>query len=71
VAILDVKGLSVEVEGKRVIDDVDITLEEGETYVLFGPNGSGKTSLVNTLMGLPKNLQDDVDKIVDRLVEGM
>ncbi|MFH0862158.1 MAG: ABC transporter ATP-binding protein [Candidatus Altiarchaeota archaeon] len=53
-SILEVKGLSVEVEGKRVIDDVDITLEEGETYVLFGPNGSGKTSLVNTLMGLPE-----------------
>lgn len=52
--ILEVENLSVKVEGKRLIDDVDISLEQGETYVLFGPNGSGKTSLVNTLMGLPE-----------------
>jgi Fe-S cluster assembly ATP-binding protein len=54
VGILEVENLSVEVEGKRIIDGVDIALEEGETYVLFGPNGSGKTSLVNTIMGLPE-----------------
>lgn len=52
--ILDVRGLSVEVEGKRIIDGVDLHVESGETYVLFGPNGSGKTSLVNTIMGLPE-----------------
>jgi Fe-S cluster assembly ATP-binding protein len=52
--ILDVTGLTVEVEGKRIIDGVDLSLEQGETYVLFGPNGSGKTSLVNSIMGLPE-----------------
>jgi Fe-S cluster assembly ATP-binding protein len=53
VNILDVEGLGIEVEGKRIIDAVDLSLESGGTYVLFGPNGSGKTSLVNTIMGLP------------------
>jgi len=53
-ALLDVRGLTVEVDSKRLIDEVDISLEEGETYVLFGPNGSGKTSLVNAIMGLPE-----------------
>jgi len=52
--ILDVTGLGVEVEGKRIIDGVEISLDAGETYVLFGPNGSGKTSLVNSIMGLPE-----------------
>jgi Fe-S cluster assembly ATP-binding protein len=52
--ILDVKGLHVEVEGKTLIDGVDISLERKESYVLFGPNGSGKTSLVSAIMGLPE-----------------
>jgi Fe-S cluster assembly ATP-binding protein len=52
--ILDVRGLTVSIEGKTIIEDVDLTLDSGESYVLFGPNGSGKTSLVNALMGLPE-----------------
>ncbi|MBU0763071.1 MAG: ABC transporter ATP-binding protein [Candidatus Altiarchaeota archaeon] len=52
--MLEVEGLHVEVDGKRIIEGVDIRLEKGESYVLFGPNGSGKTSLVNAIMGLPE-----------------
>ncbi len=52
--ILEVQGLHVEVGGKPLIEGIDISLEAGESYVLFGPNGSGKTSLVNTIMGLPE-----------------
>ena len=52
--ILDVRDLTVEVEGKRIIEGVDISLEAGQTYVLFGPNGSGKTTFINTIMGLPE-----------------
>jgi Fe-S cluster assembly ATP-binding protein len=52
--LLEVGNLSVEIEGKRIIDGVDLVIEHGGSYVLFGPNGSGKTSLVNTIMGLPE-----------------
>ncbi|MBD3388838.1 MAG: ATP-binding cassette domain-containing protein [Candidatus Altiarchaeales archaeon] len=52
--MLEVEGLTVEVEGKRIIEGVDMHVERGEAYVMFGPNGSGKTSLVNTIMGLPE-----------------
>ena len=44
--MLEVKGLNVEVEGKEILHDVNMTIREGETHVLFGPNGVGKTTAI-------------------------
>jgi Fe-S cluster assembly ATP-binding protein len=52
--LLEVKNLTVEVAGKRLLRGVDMIVKEGETHVVFGPNGSGKTTLVNAIMGLPE-----------------
>lgn len=49
--LLDIKNLSVEVEGKRVIEGLAARVIEGEVVLLTGPNGSGKSSLANTLLG--------------------
>ena len=51
---LEIKNLIVETDGKIVVNDVSFVVESGETHVLMGANGSGKTSLVNTLAGHPK-----------------
>ncbi len=51
--MLEVKGLTVKVEGKTILNDLTFTLKEGASHILFGPNGSGKTTLISTLMGLP------------------
>ena len=51
--ILEVKGLSVKVEGKLILKDITFSLKNGVSHILFGPNGSGKTTLISTLMGLP------------------
>ena len=51
--MLEVKDLSVKVEGKLILKDLNFTLKEGASHILFGPNGSGKTTLISTLMGLP------------------
>ena len=51
--MLEVKGLSVKVEGKLILKDVSFSLKQGVSHILFGPNGSGKTTLISTLMGLP------------------
>ncbi len=52
-AMLEVKNLSVKVEGKLILKDLNFDLREGASHILFGPNGSGKTTLISTLMGLP------------------
>jgi Fe-S cluster assembly ATP-binding protein len=51
--ILEVKNLSVEVEGKLILKDMTFNLKSHESHILFGPNGSGKTTLISALMGLP------------------
>ena len=51
--MLEVKSLSVKVEGKLILKNVTFSLKQGVSHILFGPNGSGKTTLISTLMGLP------------------
>ncbi len=52
--MLRVENLTATIENKKVLDRVNLHVEEGETCCIFGPNGSGKTSLLFTLMGSPK-----------------
>ncbi|MCP4689276.1 MAG: ABC transporter ATP-binding protein [Desulfobacterales bacterium] len=49
--MLQIEELRVEIQGKTILDNVNMEVPSGETHVLFGPNGSGKTSLMMTLMG--------------------
>lgn len=48
VAIL---GAALAYRGRRVLDDIDLTLQGGETLALLGPNGAGKTSLMRLVAG--------------------
>ncbi len=49
--MLTIEELKVEVGGKPILQNINMEIPEGETHVLFGPNGSGKTSLMMTIMG--------------------
>ncbi len=50
---LEIRNLSVKVGDNTILDDISLSIEEGEHHILFGPNGSGKSSLLSTIMGLP------------------
>ncbi|MFT4325984.1 MAG: Fe-S cluster assembly ATPase SufC [Candidatus Woesearchaeota archaeon] len=53
-ALLEIKNLHANVEGKEILKGVNLTLDTGKINVLMGPNGSGKSTLSNVLMGHPK-----------------
>jgi ABC-type branched-subunit amino acid transport system ATPase component len=50
-ALLEIRGLTKAFFGLTAVDNVDITIEQGELVSLIGPNGSGKTTLFNCVTG--------------------
>ena len=49
---LEVRGLTVDFDGFKAVNGVDLTLLQGRLHFLIGPNGAGKTTLVDALTGL-------------------
>lgn len=50
---LVISNLSVAVEGKKVLSDINLAIKSGKIHLLMGPNGSGKSTLALSLMGHP------------------
>jgi molybdate transport system ATP-binding protein len=48
---LTLEGVTVQLAGARLLDQLDWTIQKGEQWALTGPSGSGKTLLAHTLLG--------------------
>ena len=49
---LEIRDLTVDFDGFKAIQGVDVTFLQGRLHFLIGPNGAGKTTLVDALTGL-------------------
>ena len=49
--MLSIKNLSVNVQDKKILNDFNLTIKDGETHVIMGPNGVGKSTLSRVIMG--------------------
>ena len=50
-ALLAIRGLSVRVDDKPILRDLNLTVKAGEVHAIMGPNGSGKSTLAQVLAG--------------------
>ncbi len=51
---LEIKNLTVEVAGKKVVDGLSLSVPVGQVHAIMGPNGTGKSSLSKAIAGHPE-----------------
>jgi len=64
---LEIRNLTVDFDGFKAINGVDLTLLQGRLHFLIGPNGAGKTTLVDALTGLVRGTGEAVFRNHDLL----
>jgi Fe-S cluster assembly ATP-binding protein len=51
--MLEIRNLHASIKDQEILKGVDLTVKQGEVHALMGPNGTGKSTLANVLMGHP------------------
>ena len=49
--LLEIKNLHVEIDGKKILNGLDLVVNKNEVHAIMGPNGSGKSTLAYVLAG--------------------
>jgi iron complex transport system ATP-binding protein len=67
--VIELRDVSVDFRGRRVLDAVELSIAAGERVALIGPNGAGKSTLLRVLSGLIEPDQGEVRLGGDRVTE--
>ena len=62
---LEIKDLHVSIEDKEILKGLTLTIKQGETHAIMGPNGTGKSTLAYTLMGHPNYTVTSGEVLID------
>ena len=52
--MLKIKNLCVAIEGKEILQGLNLVVKPGEVHAIMGPNGSGKSTLAYAIAGHPR-----------------
>jgi len=61
--LLEIKNLHVEIDGKKILNGLDLVVNKGEVHAIMGPNGSGKSTLAYVLASKTDRRLDRHDAI--------
>ncbi len=53
--VVALENVRIELGGRTILEDINMTVSEGELIAILGPNGAGKTTLLKLLLGLVKS----------------
>ncbi|NIA22928.1 MAG: ATP-binding cassette domain-containing protein [Proteobacteria bacterium] len=59
---INVCNISLQIDGKKILNNISFSVDEGENMLILGPSGAGKTSLINVLTGIiPNNIPGKIE----------
>ncbi|MBI4115507.1 MAG: ATP-binding cassette domain-containing protein [Candidatus Omnitrophica bacterium] len=70
--IIDLKGVTLHYGGDDVVRDINLEIKEGETKVILGPSGVGKSTILKAILGLLKPKKGEIyirEKAISKLPE--
>ena len=68
--LLELRGVTMDFGGLRVVSDLDMHVDEGEIVSVIGPNGAGKTTLFNLVTGIYEPREGDI-RFADESIVGL
>lgn len=58
--MLSTRDLTIKINGKLILDNINISFEPGKRTAIIGPNGCGKSTLLKAVSGLSRHYQGDI-----------